>query len=60
MLAPFTKKPVVHVNTKERIYDSEVYMIEQDEYSGEYWLLTVDRDGKFRWVLMDNCTVIAP
>lgn len=59
MLAPFTKKPVVHVNTKEKIYDSEVYMMQVD-YNGKYLLLTVDRDGKFRWVLMDNCTVIAP
>ena len=59
MLAPFTKKMVVRVSMKDKFYDSEVYMFDEDE-DGTYWLLTVDRDGKFRWVLMDNCTVIAP
>ena len=59
MLAPFTKKMVVRVSMKDKFYDSEVYMLDEDE-DGTYWLLTVDRDGKFRWVLMDNCTVIAP
>ena len=59
MLAPFTKKMFVRVSMKDKFYDSEVYMFDEDE-DGTYWLLTVDRDGKFRWVLMDNCTVIAP
>ncbi|MBQ3760902.1 MAG: hypothetical protein II875_02685 [Clostridia bacterium] len=59
MLAPFTKKMVVRVSMKDKFYDSEVYMFDEDE-DGTYWLLTVDRDGKFRWVLMDHCTVIAP
>jgi len=59
MLAPFTKKMVVRVSMKDKFYDSEVYMFDEDE-DGTYWLLTVDRDGKFRWVLMDNCTVIEP
>ena len=42
MLAPFTKKMVVRVSMKDKFYDSEVYMLDEDE-DGTYWLLTTVR-----------------